>query len=397
MKSVKLTSKLNKEVIKPSNKENILYLHVELNPLINTSIIRKNSVNLGLVIDKSGSMYDDDKLDNVILAIKHAIDHLNPDDNLSVVAFGSHAEIISESSEHINKQQLKKEIDGLDDLDLGYETNLKQGLDLSIKETMKTFIPGGMNKIIILTDGEVDHPDECNRIVENYKNKGIYFTTIGVGQEFNEDFLINIANISGARSHYIENPAQIPAIFKQEIENINNSVLQGCEIRVGTFNNCEIRRMIKSEPDIAIFNNENTIRFDTINSDEKQSVLLELIVTPENQGKFKIAKVDLISGNRIIDEEMVYLTVSPDEILTKKINNVVTQVINKIKTYDIQTKALDKVKRGDTLVATKMFGNLKNESNEKLVTMALDQIQKTSRLDPVVTKKLRYGGMKYFK
>ncbi len=399
MKNVSLTSKLNKEVVHPSANENMLYLFVELNPLINTSVMRSAPVNLALVIDKSGSMYDDGKLDNVIVAIKHVIDKLHPDDNLSVVAFGSKAEIISESSEHLNKEQLKKHIDLLDDLDLGYETSLKSGLELSINEIEKTFIHGGMNKIIILTDGEVDDPETCNKIVEKYKEKGIYFTTIGVGEEFNEDFLINIANISGARSHYIENAEQIQVIFNQEIDSINKSVVQGCEIKVETFKGCKIRRMIKSEPEIAVFNSEDTIRFDTLRQDEQQSVLLELIVTPDKQGKFKIANVKLFSESKLIDEENVYLTVSPDEILTQKINPVVTKAIDKVHAHDIQTKALDKIKSGDTHIATKMLDNLKNNQSidDKLVTIALDQIKATSRLDPVITKKLRYGGMKYYK
>src|SRR3979411_3413496 len=51
-------------------------------------------LNLGVVIDRSGAMYDERRLEFVVEAVKFLAEHLNPDDKVSIVVFADKAKVI---------------------------------------------------------------------------------------------------------------------------------------------------------------------------------------------------------------------------------------------------------------------------------------------------------------
>src|SRR5947207_11030729 len=55
-------------------------------------------LNLGVVLDRSGSMYDERRLEFVVEAVKFLVDNLNPDDKVAVVAFAHKAQVLAGSN-----------------------------------------------------------------------------------------------------------------------------------------------------------------------------------------------------------------------------------------------------------------------------------------------------------
>ena len=75
-----------------SSAENfILYVLMETKPQRGAGV--RLPLNLGIVLDRSGSMYDEQRLDNVIEAVKYLVDNLGPDDKAAVVAFADTAAV----------------------------------------------------------------------------------------------------------------------------------------------------------------------------------------------------------------------------------------------------------------------------------------------------------------
>ncbi len=397
MNNVKLHCSLNKPELKISENPHALYLLVDIETE-NFSNTKKNiPLNIAMVIDKSGSMYDDGKLDNVILALHHVVDVLKPEDVLFVIAFADSAVSINRTAKNENRQELKAAINNLDEIDIGYKTNLTAGLETALIEIKANFRKNGINKIFILTDGEVDNESECRRIIEREKNSGISFTTIGVGEEFNEEFLISVAKNSGSGSYYIENPADIPSIFTTELENLNSAIFKDCKLKIETGEGVQVKQLARSEPEIALFTENDTVKFDTLRPGVKQSVLVELVVFPKTKGKSVLAEVQLFSAGELLVQESVYIKITSDAVYTQPLSFAFTEALDKVNNFRIQTRALDKLKRGQPREAEKIFTQvlgkkIKNkEKTNTLLTQVIEQIQTTQKLDPVMTKRLTYS------
>src|SRR5882757_10207087 len=75
-------------------------------------------LNLGVVIDRSGSMYDERRLEFVVEAVKFLADHLNSDDKVSIVVFADKAKVILNSDSSHDKSTVLKALDDIDLLEI---------------------------------------------------------------------------------------------------------------------------------------------------------------------------------------------------------------------------------------------------------------------------------------
>jgi len=172
-------------------------------------------LNLGVVIDRSGSMYDERRLEFVIEAVKFLADNLTADDKISIVAFADKAKVLITPEAARDKGAVKRAIDDIDLLEIGGGTQMALGMRAAIDEVKKNLSPDRLNRVLVLTDGQTYEETACLDLVE--KNRGeISFSTMGVGVEFNEKLLQRIAQDSNGKYHFIGDPAEIPSIFELE-------------------------------------------------------------------------------------------------------------------------------------------------------------------------------------
>src|SRR5208282_5432341 len=74
----------------------------------------RTPLNLGVVLDRSGSMYDERRLEFVIEAVKFLVDNLTGDDKVSIVAFADKAQLIASPETMRDKAAAKRAIDDID-------------------------------------------------------------------------------------------------------------------------------------------------------------------------------------------------------------------------------------------------------------------------------------------
>src|ERR1700689_819969 len=82
------------------------------------------ALNLGLVIDRSGSMYDERRLEFVIEAVKFLAENVAPEDKVAVVAFADRAKLIVGSQEIHDKSVVRRAIEDIDLLEIGGGTQM---------------------------------------------------------------------------------------------------------------------------------------------------------------------------------------------------------------------------------------------------------------------------------
>ncbi len=138
--------------------------------------------NLVFLIDVSGSMYDDDKLPLAKRAFQLLLDELKPTDIVSIVTYASRDEVVLDGVPAADKTRI---MEAIDQLRAGGSTNGSAGIQTAYELAEKHFIEGGVNRILLATDGDlnvgVTSEGDLARLVSEKKEKGVSLTVMGFG------------------------------------------------------------------------------------------------------------------------------------------------------------------------------------------------------------------------
>jgi len=182
-------------------------------------------VNLSIVVDKSGSMADYNKLTRVKQALITLVSQLRSTDYLSIVIFDDQAEVLLPSTDLSDKEEVNHLIHGIQP---GGSTNLNGGLMLGYKEAMKHFREGATNRVILLTDGianrGVTDPAEIEASSHYYNDEGVDLSTIGVGMDLNKDLLRELAKSGRGLYHFVADDEDVNKVFVKELQSLVSPV-----------------------------------------------------------------------------------------------------------------------------------------------------------------------------
>jgi Ca-activated chloride channel homolog len=183
----------------------------------------RKDVSLTFVIDVSGSMNMDNRLGLVKRSLNLLVKQLRPTDRVSIVIFGTNAEVILEPTAGNRTQKITQAINRLEP---GGVTNAEAGLVLGYQMADEAFIPGGINRVILCSDGganlgETDAGPIWNEI-EEYAGKQITLTTVGFGMSnYNDVLLEQLADKGNGFYAYVDDIQEARRLF---IENLTSTL-----------------------------------------------------------------------------------------------------------------------------------------------------------------------------
>jgi Ca-activated chloride channel family protein len=138
--------------------------------------------NIVLLIDVSGSMAPPDKLPLVKTALRMFVDTLRDDDRIGIVVYAGASGLALPPTSGRQRPRIHEAIESLE---AGGSTNGGQGLVLAYKVAEQQFIKGGINRVILATDGDfnvgVTGQGDLVRLIEEKKQSGIFLSVLGVG------------------------------------------------------------------------------------------------------------------------------------------------------------------------------------------------------------------------
>ncbi len=272
-------------------KEQELKLLIRLKAPVGSARKRK-PLNLGVVIDRSGSMQGD-KIENVKRAIKTLITHLGSDDYLTLVQFDDDVQVLLEPSPVKDKDALKALVDRIE---VGGSTNLSGGWLEGIKQIGKKAGPDYISRCLLLTDGDanvgIQDPRQLAALGGDARQKlNIVTTTLGFGEGFNEDLLTAIAKESGGAFYFVENADQAPTIFNEELQGLLKLVAQNISVTLVPESPV---KMVAQWTDYPAVRKPTSLTFslgDAYAEEEKNLLVSMLIPGLQDMGPATVAKV----------------------------------------------------------------------------------------------------------
>lgn len=213
--------------------ENV-YLYVDLKTGKIESAGERSPMNIAVVIDKSGSMAEKNKLEFVKKAVDYIVEQSGSDDYVSVVTYDDYVNVLQRSQIIYDKKEL---LDRIDRIKPDGFTNLSGGMFEGYDQVEDSYSRGYVNRVLLLSDGLTnrgitDREELTMKVREKNRKDGITLSTFGVGNDFNENLMADIADYGKGNYYYIKNSSDIPEIFASELKGIRNLVGQGTKIKI---------------------------------------------------------------------------------------------------------------------------------------------------------------------
>lgn len=199
------------------------------------------ATNFVFLIDVSGSMSSDNKLELLKDCFILFVEELRNEDKVAIVTYAGEAGIVLNSTSCSNKEII---IEAIESLGSGGSTAGAAGINTAYEIAEQNFVDGGNNRVIIGTDGDfnvgMSSQEELIALIEEKRKSGIYLTTLGVGTgNLNEGMLEQLANHGNGNFEYIDNLEQGKKVFIYDFNSFY-AIAKDVKIQV-TFNENAIK------------------------------------------------------------------------------------------------------------------------------------------------------------
>ncbi len=190
------------------------------------------AANLVFLVDVSGSMSSQDKLPLVKTALAGLAGELSARDKVSIVVYAGAAGMVLEPTSDEGKIRA-----ALDRLSAGGSTAGGAGLQLAYQIARDNFIQGGVNRVLLATDGDfnvgVSDTKSLISMVERERDSGVTLTTLGFGEgNYNEAMMEQIANKGNGNYSYIDSALEAKKVLGDEMGSTLFTIAKDVKIQV---------------------------------------------------------------------------------------------------------------------------------------------------------------------
>jgi Ca-activated chloride channel family protein len=194
----------------------------------------RKPASITLVIDVSGSMARENRLDLVKRAVRVLLDRLDPTDTVGIVTYTTYAQVALEPT-RASRQELIESV--LDELQPQQTTNLDQGLEFGYRMAREAYRPGAINRIVLCTDGVANEGiTTAEGILDHVRREadaGIHLTAIGVGMgNYNDALLEKLADQGDGNYYYVDSMDEARRVFGERLTGTLQTVAKDAKVQV---------------------------------------------------------------------------------------------------------------------------------------------------------------------
>lgn len=342
----------------------VIYYLIEIsaNPAEQPTEATKTPVNLCLILDRSKSMRGN-RLDRVKVAAHQIIDQLSEKDFLSVVTFSDRADHLIPSQPIRDKNALKAMVSTMT-ADGG--TEIYQGLSAGVREVQKNLRNELVNHIILLTDGETyDDENLSIELAEIASIEGLGISTMGIGEEWNDVFLDEIASKTGGSSAYVNSPQAVVRFLNDKVRSLGAAFGERMRVCLAPDPDVHIESVFKLSPNPqAIEHHDQPLLLGGLEPNRPIKLLVQMqlpddIVVGERSVLRTAVWGDILHAARydFLASDDTNIQVAYDAPIVDP-PRAILDALGKLTLYRMQQKAEDSIRAGNFDEATRRLENL---------------------------------------
>lgn len=192
------------------------------------------AANLVFLVDVSGSMNSPDKLGLLKQSIRLLVRQLDQNDRIAVVVYAGAAGLVLPPTPGNRGGEIMAAIDRLQ---AGGSTNGAAGIDLAYEMARQGFIAGGVNRILLATDGDFNvgttNFESLIDLVERQRNSGIELTTLGFGTgNYNDHLMEQLADAGNGNYAYIDTANEARKVLVDELSSTLFTIARDVKIQI---------------------------------------------------------------------------------------------------------------------------------------------------------------------
>ena len=384
------------------NETQLVYALLEWKPRKNEEEVSSPPLNVCLVLDRSTSMKHE-KMDMVKAAAIHLLRGLRQQDVMGMVTFSDHAEVIIPSSIHGDKHRMESKIRAIQP---SGATELFKGLEAGIIQVRQNLAPERVNHVILLTDGHTYGDEEaCLKLAAQAAKEGIGISGLGIGEDWHDTFLDELAAATGSSSMYIAEPQGIQHFLEAKFAQFVKTFAEQVVIKFKHGQGIELQYAFRLQPNSGPLALESPLQLGAILNDAPLRVLLEFSIHAAAVVK---DVAELLQGVVQISIPTQPLPVPPSRLrlfrpvteaaVPEPPSPAIIQALANLNFYRMQERAQQEVAAGEHEQASQRLQHLATHllsSGEKklaqTVLLEAEHLQRMHSLSDEGQKNIKYG------
>ena len=195
---------------------------------------KRPSSNLVFLIDVSGSMRPSNKLPLLKKSMRMLVDRLTENDTVAMVVYAGASGLVLPPTTGDQKRVI---LHAIDNLHAGGSTNGGAGIELAYRCAVDSFIRGGINRVIVATDGDfnvgITNQGDLIRLIEKRRQSGVFLSVLGFGMgNLKDSNLEKLADKGNGNYSYIDSEREARKVLVEQMNSTLVTIAKDVKIQI---------------------------------------------------------------------------------------------------------------------------------------------------------------------
>jgi len=306
-------------------------------------------------------------------AIKTLMTTLRATDQITVLAFADRVHAVFTQEDWANfPDGCLAQMDMLREqrlpVDIGTGTYMAEAMRQAQQAVSRNVLAHGINRILIISDGIVQDQDATLKAITEIQEQGYAITTLGVGEEFDEEFLMRVADNSRGDYHYAADIADITARIEQEMTTLETTTITDLYLAVRGLGGAVVQDIFLVRPAMTMFDEIHTeegwlrARVGDVSTSDPSGIIIQIAPALLPTGIHPMVEALLTwtdpgsSGAAGNDRAVIEAEFTDDPALLAQTNPDVQDLVDRYSVFKYEREAQRAQERGDLDTAREKLG-----------------------------------------